>query len=292
MEQKGLSIILPVYNEQKAIEETISQLSQVKKNIDFDVEIILINDGSNDSTEVILRKLSQEDFRVIHHQRNLGYGAALKTGVRAAKYAYIAITDADKTYPNDRIPEFFRKVLEKDIDMLVGARTGKNVKISLIRKPAKWVLNKTANYLANVKIPDINSGFRIMKKEVVKSFLKILPDGFSFTTTITLAMEVNGCSIKYEPINYFGRKGKSKIKPIKDTLNFLQLIIRTILYFSPLKIFIPLSLFLVILAFLVLLGSWVFLSKPMDVTFGVILMTAVFTITIGMLADLINKRIK
>lgn len=291
MEQKGLSIILPVYNEQKAIEETISQLSQVKKNIDFDVEIILINDGSNDSTEVILRKLSQEDFCVIHHQRNLGYGAALKTGVRAAKYAYIAITDADKTYPNDRIPEFFHKVLEKDIDMLVGARKGKSVKISLIRKPAKWALNKIANYLANVKIPDINSGFRIMKKEVVKSFLKILPDGFSFTTTITLAMEINGYSIKYEPIDYFGRKGKSKIKPIQDTLNFIQLIIRTILYFNPLKIFIPLSLFLVILAFLVLLGSWMFLSRPMDVTFAVLLMTAVFTITIGMLADLIDKRL-
>ncbi len=290
MELKGLSIILPVYNEQKAIEETISQLIQAKKNIDFDVEIILINDGSNDSTEVILKKLSQEDFRVIHHQRNLGYGAALKTGVRAAKYAYIAITDADNTYPNNRIPEFFHKVLENDIDMMVGARTGNSVKVSFIRKFAKWVLNKTANYLANVKIPDINSGFRIMKKEVVKSFFKILPDGFSFTTTITLAMEINGYSVKYEPIDYFGRKGKSKFKPIEDTLNFLQLIIRTILYFNPLKIFIPLSLLLAALAFFVLLGSWIFLSQPMDVTFAVILMTAVFTITIGMLADLIDRR--
>lgn len=290
MEQKGLSIILPVYNEQKAIEETISQLSQVKKNIEFDVEIILINDGSNDRTEVILRKLSQEDFLVIHHPRNLGYGAALKTGVRAAKYAYIAITDADNTYPNDRIPEFFHKVLEKDIDMMVGARTGKSVKISLIRKLAKWILTKTANYLANARIPDINSGFRIMKKEVVKSYLNILPNGFSFTTTITLAMEINGFSVKYELIDYFSRKGKSKFRPIEDTLNFLQLIIRTILYFNPLKIFIPLSLSLAILAFLVLLGSWFFLSQPMDVTFAVILMTAVFTITIGMLADLIDRK--
>ncbi len=290
MELKGLSIILPVYNEQKAIEETIFQLIQVKKNIDFEVEIILINDGSSDSTEVILRKLSQEDFLVIHHKRNLGYGAALKTGVRAAKYAYIAITDADNTYPNNRIPEFFHKVLENDIDMMVGARTGKSVKISLIRKSAKWVLTKIANYLANVKIPDINSGFRIMKKEVVKSFLKILPEGFSFTTTITLAMEINGYSIKYEPIDYFGRKGKSKFKPIEDTLNFLQLIMRTILYFNPLKIFIPLSLFLAALAFLVLLGSWIFFNKPMDATFAVILMTDVFTITIGMLADLIDRR--
>ena len=97
MEPKGLSIILPVYNEQKAIEETLSQLSQVKKNIDFDVEIILINDGSNDGTEVILKKFTQEGFRVIHHKRNLGYGAARKTGVKTAKYHYITITYADKT---------------------------------------------------------------------------------------------------------------------------------------------------------------------------------------------------
>lgn len=292
MEQKGLSIIVPVYNERKVIEKTVLQLAQIKKDIDFDMEIILIDDGSNDGTEDILNKLTQEDFQVINHPRNLGYGAALKTGIRAAKYAYIAITDADKTYPNERIPEFFHEVLEKDLDMLVGARTGDNVKISLIRKPAKWILNKIANYLADVKIPDINSGFRVMKKEVVELFLNMLPGGFSFTMTITLAMEINGYSVKYEPIDYFGREGKSKIKPIEDTLNFIQLIIRTVLCFNPLRIFIPLSLFLVLFAFLVLFGSWQLFGKPMDVTFGVILMTGIFTLTIGMLADLIDKRIK
>jgi len=176
--------------------------------------------------------------------------------------------------------------------MLVGARTGDNVKISLIRKPTKWILNKIANYLANVKIPDINSGFRVMKKEVVELFLNILPNGFSFTTTITLAMEINGYSIKYEPIDYFGREGKSKFKPIEDTLNFIQLIIRTVLYFNPLKVFIPLSLFLVLLAFLVLFGSWQLFGQPMDVTFGVLLIAAVITITTGLLADLIDKRMK
>lgn len=286
-----MSIIVPVYNERNVIEKSILQLKQIKGNIDFDWEIILINDGSNDGTEVILNKLSQEDFKIINHPRNKGYGAALKTGVRAAKYAYVAITDADKTYPDERIPEFFHEVLEKDLDMLVGARTGDKVKTSLMRKPAKWILNKIANYLINVKIPDVNSGFRVMRKEVVELFLNILPNGFSFTATITLAMEINGYSTKYEPIDYFGREGKSKIKPIEDTLNFFQLIIRTVLYFNPLKVFIPLSLFLVLFAFLVLFGSWLILGKPMDVTFGVILISAVFTLTIGMLADLIDKRI-
>ena len=175
--------------------------------------------------------------------------------------------------------------------MVVGARVGSKVKIPLIRKPAKWFITKLASYLTGTKIPDLNSGLRVMKKEVVEKYIRILPDGFSFTSTITLAMLTNGYSVKYVPIDYFRRYGKSKIKPIQDTLNFIQLIIRTVLYFNPLKVFVPLSLFLVLLAFLVLLGSWVLTGKVMDVTFGVVLMTAVMVMTIGMLADLIDKRL-
>ncbi len=116
--------------------------------------------------------------------------------------------------------------------------------------------------------------------------------GFSFTTTITLAMLTNGYSVKYMPIDYLKRKGKSKIKPIQDTLNFIQLIIRTVLYFNPLRVFIPLSISLIVFAFMVLVLSWLFTGKVMDVSFGVILMTAVTVMTIGLLADLIDKRIQ
>ncbi|GAB4544345.1 MAG: hypothetical protein Fur0020_13710 [Thermodesulfovibrionia bacterium] len=122
--------------------------------------------------------------------------------------------------------------------------------------------------------------------------MNILPDGFSFTTTITLAMLTNGYRVKYIPIDYHKREGKSKIRPIQDTLNFIQLIIRTILYFNPLRVFIPLSLSLVVLSFLVLLVSYLIFGKAMDVTFGVIMMAAVMVMAIGMLADLIDKRLK
>ena len=105
-------------------------------------------------------------------------------------------------------------------------------------------------------------------------------------------MITNGYRVKYVPIDYFERKGKSKIRPIRDTLNFIQLIIRTVMYFNPLKIFVPLSLSLLLLALLVLAGSWIFMGKAMDVTFGVILMTSVMVLAIGMLADLIDKRLK
>ncbi len=175
--------------------------------------------------------------------------------------------------------------------MIVGARTGDVVKIPLLRKFPKWVLNKLANYLTGVKIPDINSGLRIMKKEDVEHLMKILPDGFSFTTTITLAMLTNNMPVCFLPINYYHRGGKSKIRPFYDTLNFLQLIIRTILYFNPLKVFIPFSGMLVACAFLVLLLSWLFLERAMDVTFGIIMMTAVVVMAIGMLADLIDRRL-
>jgi hypothetical protein len=176
--------------------------------------------------------------------------------------------------------------------MVVGARTGKNVKIPLIRKPAKWFINKLANYLSGMKIPDLNSGLRIMKKSDIERFFHFLPSGFSFTTTITLALLVNNYPVKYFPITYAKREGKSKIRPIKDTLNFIQLIIRTILYFNPLKVFVPLSISLVILALLLLAGSWFYLGKIMDVTFGVIVMTSVMVLAIGLLADLIDKRIQ
>jgi hypothetical protein len=130
-----------------------------------------------------------------------------------------------------------------------------------------------------------------MKRTDVERFIRILPDGFSFTTTITLAMLTNDLPVHFVPINYYHRKGKSKIRPIYDTINFIQLIIRTVMYFNPLKIFIPLSGILVACAVLVLLLSWIMLGQAMDVTFGVIIMAAVIVLAIGMLADLIDKRL-
>ena len=292
MKETGLTIIVPVYNEKRGIESTLQDLEQIRKDADFGVEIVVVNDGSDDGSKEVLGEISCEGVSVIHHSVNRGYGAALKTGIRNSPKECIIITDADGTYPNERIPELIKIFQEGNYDMVVGARVGGNVKIPLIRKPAKWFITKLASYLAGTRIPDLNSGLRVMKKDVVEKYINILPDGFSFTSTITLAMLTNGYSVKYVPIDYFKREGKSKIKPIQDTLNFIQLIIRTVLYFNPLKIFVPLSLFLVIFAFMVLIGSWVFTGKAMDVTFGVILMTSVMVLVIGMLADLIDKRLQ
>lgn len=289
-EYKGLSLILPVYNEVQAIRIVLEKLLTVLDGIEDLVELIVVDDGSTDGTADILENFSHR-IKIFRHPINRGYGATLKTGIRHAAYPLIAITDADGTYPNEQIPKLVHIFVEGNFDMVVGARTGKNVYIPPLRRPAKWFINKLANYLSEMKIPDLNSGLRLMKKDIIEEFIRILPDGFSFTSTITLAMLTNGYSVKFEEIDYFGRVGKSKIRPIKDTLNFVQLIVRTTMYFNPLKIFIPLSILLVIFAFITLIGSHYLFGKAFDVSFGVLIMTAVMVSAVGMLADLINKRI-
>ena len=150
-------------------------------------------------------------------------------------------------------------------------------------------MGKLANYLAGIKIPDINSGLRIMKKNLIEKYLYILPDGFSFTTTITLAALTNGYRVKYVSINYLKRTGKSKFRPIKDTLNFFQLMIRTVLYFNPLKIFIPLSIILFFSGAVVFLWSYFFAPKVLDTTTAIFIISSIQILAIGMLADLITK---
>jgi glycosyltransferase involved in cell wall biosynthesis len=280
-----IDIIIPAYNEEHGIRSVIEGL----KSLNGEYQITVVDDGSTDSTSGLVNKL--DNVKLVRHDSNLGYGAALKSGIRASASDEIIIIDADGTYPVSHIPEMVNIMKEGNYAMVIGARNAKNVNIPLIRKPAKWLIGKLANYLSGVKIPDINSGLRIMKKSAVERFFNILPDGFSFTTTITLAMLTNGLHVKYTPISYNSRKGKSKIRPIRDTLNFIQLIIRSVLYFNPLKVFVPLSMFLALFAIAVLFLSWLLLGRAMDVTFGVILMTSVMVLAIGMLADLIDKRI-
>jgi glycosyltransferase involved in cell wall biosynthesis len=284
---EGLSIIIPVYNEENAILSTIEQIEEIMSESRIEHEIIIVNDGSTDDTGKILNRKT-DVFKLIEHTQNRGYGASLKTGISAAKYDVISITDADATYPNERIPEFYNELVKNDYNMIVGKRSFK--KLPPITKPAKWVISRLANYLANYKIPDINSGLRVFKKADAKRFFNIIPDGFSFTTTITLAMLTNNLRVKYIPIDYMKREGKSKIRPVYDTLNFIQLIVRTILYFNPLKIFIPLSLILILISLVILIVSWVVLPKILDTTVTIFFISGIQMMAIGMIADMIDKR--
>jgi len=283
--QKQATIVIPSFNEEKGIQNVLEDM----KKFGNDFEIIVVDDGSEDSTSNIVKKYP--GVKLISHDVNRGYGAAIKTGVRCASSDIIIITDADATYPSHRIPDLLKKYREGNIDMVVGARTGENVKIPSIRKPAKWFIKKLADYLSGENIVDINSGLRLIRKDLVKKFNRILPEGFSFTMTITLALLTNGYRVEYIPIDYHKRKGKSKLRPVRDTYGFLKLIVRTVLYFQPLKVFMPLS-FLFFIVGLILLMYRIFVAEAFVTTITLLFMAAFQLFIVGLLADLIDKRMK
>jgi glycosyltransferase involved in cell wall biosynthesis len=287
-QQAGVSIVIPAYNEEKGIGPVLQALLQTMAASGLVWEVIVVDDGSVDETAVTAEA---EAVTVIRHPTNQGYGAALKTGIRQAQYDLICITDADGTYPNDRIPDLVAELRNGRYDMVIGARTGEDVSIPLLRRPPKWILRKLANFVASSPIPDLNSGLRVFRREVIQRFFGLLPNKFSFTTTITLAMLTNQYLVRFLPINYYARIGRSKIRPIHDTINFVQLVLRIALYFAPLKIFLPLSLMLFVTG--VAWGTFtkLYFGVLADVSTLVIVMTAFQAAMVGMLAELINRRV-
>lgn len=281
----AFSLVIPAYNEQNGIAPVLDQLRQIVDAAGCEYEIIVVNDGSTDGTGDVLR--AYKGIRLIEHRRNRGYGAALKTGIRSARYPLIVITDADGTYPNERIPELV--TLAQDADMVVGARIGENVQYSTLRKIPKWFLVHYAEWLTNSRIPDLNSGLRVFSREIVERFLSILPDTFSFTTSITVAMLMNNYVVHYEPIDYRQRVGKSKIKPIRDTLRFVQLILRTGMYFAPLKVFLPFS-GLFFLGFILTFLQDLFVRENLTDRTLILLIAATQIAVFALLADMIDKR--
>ena len=280
---KEVSIIIPAYNEEESIGETLDQVKEAMDQSGVIYEIIVVDDGSTDGTARIVR---ERGVNLLQHPSNLGYGASLKAGIRRARYSIIAITDADGSYPSWKIPALLESIDE--YDMVVGARVGQRVSIPLMRRPAKWLLTRLANYLIGKEIPDLNSGLRVFKKEIALALFRVLPSGFSFTATITLAMLANEYLVKFVPIDYYPRVGRSKIRPIRDTFNFLSLIVRTVMYYSPLKVFMPLSL-LFLLAGLIRGGYGIVSVRNISDSDLLLFVTGMLIGMLGLLADLIDK---
>ena len=290
------SIIIPCYNEKNAIRDTIESIRSVIHSSKMnDVEIICVNDGSTDGSEHVLNALAREhqtgDLLVVHHNRNQGYGAALKTGIRRSQKTYICITDADGTYPNERIPDMIDQITKHDLDMVVGARVGPNVDYSKIRSIPKMILVPWVSFLCGTDVPDMNSGLRIIRRDRSLVFLKLLPDGFSFTTTITICLLRNRYAVEFTPISYAKRIGKSHIKPVRDTLRFTQLILRTGMYFAPMRLLSPL---IVILAALFTISGLYDLAILNNLTDKTVLLgfASLNVVMFALLADMIDKRSK
>jgi glycosyltransferase involved in cell wall biosynthesis len=281
----ALTIVIPAYNEERGIVPVIGQVRDAMETFEYDFEILVVDDGSRDKTAEQARTTG---VRVVQHRQNRGYGEALKTGIRHAKYDRIAIIDADGSYPAQEIPRL--AALLDDAEMVVGARTGANAAIPLIRRPAKKALTMLASYLTGVQIPDLNSGLRLFRRALAIEFFDLLPSKFSFTTTITLAALNSGYLVEYVEVDYYARTGSSKIRPIQDTWNFFMLVIRLTLIFRPLKVFLPIAIGLFLLAAVVLGIGWFGFGKIFDNTSMLLLFAAFQSVAIGMLADVVNVR--
>ena len=239
MEQMGVSIVVPAYNEEEAIGPVLDSILEKMRGSGLSFEVLVVDDGSADDTAGIAKS---RNVRVLSHAQNRGYGAALKTGIRRANHELIGITDADGTYPIDQLPVLIGLAEQGEYDMVVGIRTGESVHIPLVRRPAKWALNHLAALLTGRQIPDLNSGLRVFRRDAVLPFFRLLPSGFSFTTTLTLALLTNDYNVEYVSIDYHPRTGRSKIHPVRDTVNFFSLVVRIVLSFRPLRVFVPLGL--------------------------------------------------
>ncbi len=282
---RPISVVVPAYNEAGAIAAYLAELSRVLDARGAASEIVVVDDGSRDGTAGVLAGIGS--VRTLTHERNRGYGEALKTGIQHAAYDEIIITDADGTYSPADIPKILAEI--DRADMVVGARVGRGAKIPLARRPAKWVLRALANFLLETNIKDLNSGLRYFRRSQVLDLFPILPSGFSFTTTVTLAFLSRGKSVVYVPIGYHRRHGTSKIRPIRDTLNFFALVVKTILYFRPLRVFAPLSLAFLIAGAALL--AFHLIAHHAISTLAILLgLTGVHLAAIGAIADLIVNK--
>lgn len=245
MSQPYVTVILPCYNEEGHVIAEVERITTAMDASGYSYELLAIDDGSTDQTLERLHEAAPRfpNLKVVPLPRNGGSGVVRRIGTQRAEGEIVVWTDADMTYPNERIPELVQ-VLEKDpmVDQVVGARTSEQGTYKLLRVPAKWFIRKLAERLTGTRIPDLNSGLRAFRRSVALPYLRLLPPGFSCVTTITMAFLANNHEVQYVPIDYFQRAGKSKFKFVTDVYKYILQVLRMVMYFNPLKVLMPLTL--------------------------------------------------
>lgn len=248
MNENKLSLIIPVYNEEKSISYLINKINILQEKIP-NIEIIIVNDGSLDNTRSMLEKFNSENnnkINLINLDRNKGYGYAIKKGAQLSKSKYISIIDADQTYPFEKIIDMFNEITQSDISMIVGSRKKTLYKnwLSYLNPKnfAREIVRLFASIMSKKDIKDINSGLRIFLRKDFEEFDYLYPDGFSLTSTQTCLFAINNYKIKYIDIEYENRVGQSKIKPVKDFINFFNVIFKVLIINKPLNFFLPIFL--------------------------------------------------
>jgi len=272
----GVTVVIPARDEERGIAVTLDALKSIEPRLGRPLEILVVDDGSTDRTREIAEQFGA---RVLSHPQSGGYGRSLKTGIQNARYELIAITDADGTYPVEELPVLLERAAR--FDMVVGARTGPHYRQVLLSPPHTAFLLLTS-FVTGTWIPDPNSGLRVFRRSQVLPLLDRLPNGFSFTTTITLVLTLEGKFVCFHPIAYRARIGRSKVRYFRDAIRAAQGMIEVILRHNPLKAFLALGLvpfvFGCVVPLLPLTGTQSLLL--MAVSFS----TAVIVLALGMVA--------
>jgi glycosyltransferase involved in cell wall biosynthesis len=283
-----VSVILPVHNEAGHLRAEVDRIQAALEASPYSFEVIVVDDGSTDGSLDELADLAASGaIRVIRFAENRGSGSARKAGTRAANGRVVIWTDADMTYPNDQMPALVKEL--DGYDQVVGARTSEQGTHRAARVPAKWFIRKLASFLVERPIPDLNSGFRAFRRDVGLQYVSQLPPGFSCVTTITMTFLANGYSVKYVPIDYAPRSGRSKFHWWSDTRRYLTQVIRLVLSYNPLRVFLPIGVALSVLG----IGKLVYdlVGKDFRVATNtlLILFAAFQVFAVGLLADLVVR---
>lgn len=287
MSSLELSIILPLFNEAAVIQQLLAHIIAVLTESlpDHSFEIIVVDDGSTDGSAAVVTAVSHPHIRLISHPYNMGNGAAIKTGIRAAQGQWVLLMDADGQHKPTDIPRLW--ALREQYDMVVGART-KQSETAVHRDIANAIYNRFASYVCGRKIEDLTSGFRLIRTDIAKSLVFLLPNTFSYPTTITLAVVRSGYTLVYVPIATAKRQGKSKIKLLRDGSRFFLILFKIATLFSPLKIFVPVSIF----TFLLGLGyggfKVLFLGTRYGPTSAMLMTISVVIFLIGLVSEQIT----
>jgi glycosyltransferase involved in cell wall biosynthesis len=285
-ESIDISVVLPVHNEAEHLTEEIGRIRRGLDRSGYSYEIIVVDDASTDGSREILHGL--DGITLIELAENQGSGTARRLGTQRARGGLVAWSDADMTYPNEQIAALADELVP-GYDQVVGARTSERGSHRWARVPAKFFIRKLAEYLVRRRIPDLNSGFRVFRREVALPYLYLLPSGFSCVTTLTLAFLSRGHPIKYVPIDYRKRAGRSKFHPLRDSAVYVMQVIRMIMTFNPLRVFMPIGLLMLAVA-AAKVGYDAF-DKNLRITSNAIILTIVSLqiVATGLIADLVAR---
>jgi len=233
----GLSLIIPALNEAEGLRRVLGALEGLRPTLPIPVEVIVVDDGSSDRTAEVA---STARVVVIKNPVNLGYGASLKRGLSRATHEWIGIIDADGSYDVGELGKLLARA--DSYDMVIGARRGKVYRGTFLKYPMRVVFHWLCTYVTGVKVPDVNSGFRLFRKELALQHVRVLCQGFSFTTSLTMLCLLEGKLVGFVPITYSQRIGTSKVRLFRDTLRSSQILLEVVLLYNPLKAFLVFGL--------------------------------------------------